>query len=58
MKTIATLAAAAFVFAVGSASACEWNKTAEQSVQSPDNSKMASVTGPQTTGSQTTPVKK
>lgn len=49
MKTIATLAAAAFIFAVGSASACEWNKTARQSVKSPDNTKVASVTGPQST---------
>ena len=53
MKTLATLAAAAFVLSVGSASACEWNKTAKQSVMKPDNTKVASISGPQSA-----PVKK
>lgn len=52
METVATLAAAAFVFAVGSASACGWDKTAQQSTQTTD-SKVASVSGPQSA-----PVKK
>ena len=53
MKTLAAVAAAAFVLAVGSASACEWNKTAKQSVKTPDTTKVASVAGPQSA-----PVKK
>ncbi len=53
MKTLATLAVATFVFAVGSASACEWNKTAKQSTQTTESTKVASVAGPQST-----PVKK
>lgn len=53
MKPLAALAAAAFVLSVGSASACEWNKTASQSTQAPDDSKVASVSGPQSA-----PVKK
>jgi hypothetical protein len=53
MKTVATMAVVAFVFAVGSASACEWNKTAKQSAQMPDKTKVASISGPQST-----PVKK
>jgi hypothetical protein len=52
MKTLAALAAAAFIVSVGSASACEWNKTA-QSVKAPDETKVASVSGPQSA-----PVKK
>ena len=53
MKTLAALAAAAFVLSVGGASACEWNKTAAQSTQAPDNTKVASIAGPQSA-----PVKK
>ena len=53
MRTAASIAVAAFIFAVGSASACEWSKTAEQTTQAPDKTKVASTSGPQSA-----PVKK
>lgn len=52
MKLAAALAAVAFIVSAGSASACEWNKTA-QSVKAPDETKVASIAAPQSA-----PVKK
>ncbi|HKK29317.1 MAG TPA: hypothetical protein VKA18_02840 [Alphaproteobacteria bacterium] len=48
MKTIATLAAAAFVFAAGSAAACEWSK-GKQSVKAPETTTVATASGEQST---------
>ena len=47
MKKVAVLAAAAFMLGTTGAFACEWNTTAEQSVKAPDDSKVASIAGPQ-----------
>ena len=48
MKTIATLAAAAFVFAAGSAAACEWSK-GKQSVKAPETTTVATASVEQST---------